>query len=94
MYAVLLIILLPPVSAVEVIESVPSVCVCVCVLVTTLTTERIEIMLSVMCVCVCLCPSCQKDYQPKQLCMRGTREVSQRSGVFIVVKDWRITLTV
>ena len=74
---------LPPASAVKVIESVPSVClcVCVCVLVTTLTTERIEI--SVMYVCLCLCPSCQNDYQPKRLCMRGKREVSQRSGVFI-----------
>ncbi len=37
----------------------------------------------VMYVCVCLCPSCQKDYRAKGLCMRGTREVHECSGVFI-----------
>ncbi len=37
----------------------------------------------VMYVCVCLYPSWQKDYRAKGLCMRGTREVSQRSGVFV-----------
>ncbi len=31
--------LLPPVSAVQVIESEPSLCVCVCVCVSTLTAE-------------------------------------------------------
>ncbi len=36
---------------------------------------------------VCLCPSWQKDYRAKGLSMRGTREVSQRSGIFIQLKD-------
>ncbi len=45
--------------------------------VSTLTAEPL------LCVCVCLCPSCRKDYRAKGLCMRGTREVSQCSGVFI-----------
>ncbi len=52
-------------SAVEVIESVPSVCVCVLVCV----CESVSIM--------------PKGLSAKALCMRGTREVSQRSGVFI-----------
>ncbi len=63
-----------------------------------------------MYVCVCLCPSWQKDYQAKGMCMWGTREASQRSGVFIHlyvlylivfcykemedVADWLLTLGV
>ncbi len=36
--------LLPPASAVEVIESVPSVCVCVCPSVNALTAERLDVL--------------------------------------------------
>ena len=56
--------------------------VCVCVRLSTLSQlNRL---------CVCLCPSWQKDYRAKALCMRGTREVSQRSGVFIWMTDSRV----
>ncbi len=58
------------------------VCVCVCV---TLTTEPFDLWpwFLVWYVCVCLCPSWQKDYRAKGLCLRGTCEVSQHSGVFV-----------
>ncbi len=68
---------LPPASAVEVIESEPSVCVSVCV----------SVFLSVNTLMTKPCPSGQKDYRAKRLCLWGTREVSQRSGVFILFRS-------
>ncbi len=57
-----------------------AICVCVCVSVCLWTLSRRNRLTYDL----DLCPSCQKDYRAKGLCLRGTREVSQRSGVFIL----------
>ena len=64
---------LPPASAVEVIELEPFVCLSVCLHSHDWTAWP-----------MCLCPSWQKDYRAKGLCLKGMRQVSQRSGIFIV----------
>ncbi len=67
-------ILLPPASAVEVIESVPCVCVCLLVCETYVvhlgTTSLVSILMA-------------KGFQAKGLCMARTWEVHEGSGVFI-----------
>ncbi len=77
--------LLPPASAVEVIESVPSVCVCVCLSVclsfSTLTTEPFDV--SIM----------AKGLSGEGTLQHGSREVRQRSDVFIEMLLWEMEWT-
>ncbi len=67
---------LPPTSAVEVIEWDLCVCLCVC-------EHSHGQTVWPMYLCLCLNPSQQRDFWPKGLYNGWTREVHERSGIFI-----------